>query len=107
MKKEEIQEKSRFENEAMDEREHKIDDDSIYNGMLGILVVVFLYLFFKMFTDQPVTDMVSILTANLTVVSFYKYKKIPKKIFFLINTIVGAIATVGFMTAYVIGVIAS
>jgi uncharacterized protein (DUF983 family) len=105
LKKEEILMKSRLENENMDERERKIDDDSAYQGMIGILVVVFIYLFFKMFMNQPVTDMLSILTANLTVISFYKYKRIPNKKFFLINAIVGAVATIGFATAYVIGVI--
>ncbi|WP_050616181.1 DUF6442 family protein [Bacillus testis] len=105
MNKEEILKKSRLENENMDERERKIDEYSVYQGMIGIFILVFLYLFFKVFTNQPVTDMLSILTANLTVISFYKYKRIPDKKFFLINTIMGAITTVGFITAYVIGVI--
>ncbi|MEK6455431.1 DUF6442 family protein [Caldifermentibacillus hisashii] len=105
MEKEEILEKSRRENRDMDEREQKIDDDSVYHGMLGIFVLVFFYLFFKMFTNQPVTDMLSILTANLTITSYYKYKKIPDKKFFLINTIIGAILTIGFIITYVIGVI--
>ncbi len=105
MEKEEILEKSRRENRDMDEREQKIDDDSVYHGMSGIFVLVSFYLFFKMFTNQPVTDMLSILTANLTVISYYKYKKIPDKKFFLINTIIGAILTIGFIITYVIGVI--
>lgn len=104
MKKEEILEKSRLENENMDERERKIDDDSVYHGMIGVLALALLYLFVKIFTNQPYADMLSILTTNLTVASFYKYKKISNKKFFLISGILGAIATIGFITAYVIEV---
>lgn len=103
MEKEKILELSRVENRDADEREVHIDDESAFIGLLAVLVLSFMYMFFKIFDNQPYTDMLSILTAGSAAMSIYKYTKIPSKKLFLVMGVIFAAATIIFATYYVMG----
>lgn len=101
MEKEKVLELSRDENRDADEREVRIDDESAFIGLLGVLVLSFIYMFFKIFNGQPYTDMLSILTAGIAAMSVYKYIKIPGKKLFLAMGIIFTAATIVFAAYYV------
>ncbi len=101
MEKEKVLELSRDENKDADEREVRIDDESAFIGLLGVLVLSFIYMFFKIFNGQAYTDMLSILTAGIAAMSIYKYIKIPGKKLFLAIGIIFTAATIVFAAYYV------
>lgn len=101
MEKEKILELSRDENRDADERETHIDDESAFIGLLAVLALSFIYMFFKIFDNQPYTDMLSILTAGCAAMSIYKYAKIPGKKLFLAMGIIFAAATIVFAAYYI------
>lgn len=101
MEKEKILELSRDENRDADEREVHIDDESAFIGLLGVLVLSFIYMFFKIFNGQSYTDMLSILTVGIAAMSIYKYVKIPSKKLFLVMGIIFAAATIVFAAYYI------
>lgn len=101
MEKEKVLELIRDENKDADEREVRIDDESAFIGLLGVLVLSFIYMFFKIFNGQAYTDMLSILTAGIAAMSIYKYIKIPGKKLFLAMGIIFTAATIVFAAYYV------
>ncbi len=105
MEKEKVLELSRSENRDADEREKFIDDESAYMGLLGVLVLSFVYMMFKIFENQPYLDMLSIMTAGIAVMSIYKYSKIPCKKLFLLMGIIFTITTIAFAAYYIMEVI--
>ena len=105
MDKNEVLAKSRIENKYMDEREEKIDSKSGLFGFTGITILIILYIIFKVTNNQPFTDILSILTAHLTIISIYKYRCIPEKKFFLTSGIIYGLITIGLIIFYIIEVL--
>ncbi|MEK4485409.1 DUF6442 family protein [Psychrobacillus sp. FSL H8-0484] len=105
MNKDEILAKSRKENVYMDEREEKIDSESGLTGYIGITILLILFIVFKGTMKQPIADILSILTAHLTIVSIYKYRRIPEKKFFLTTGVIYGLITLFLIGFYVIEVL--
>lgn len=105
MDKNKILAKSRKENKYMDEREGNIDSESGLIGFTGITILIILYIIFKVSNNQPTTDIISILTAHLTIISIYKYRCIPEKKLFLTSGIIYGLITIGLIIFYIIEVL--
>lgn len=90
MNKEEILKKAQT--SKSDEREEQVKARSFQIGWISVTVMMLLLIAFRAYYNESSNDIVLILMAQSTAVSFYQYKHLERKKIYLVAGIMGCVA---------------